>query len=141
MRRASGRRCRGAISSRRPGQREVVEVICSACRSPAVVIGKQRTKAEWKSTMTQMLQEETDVTEEETDKIIDYLSANFPAKINVNKAAASELETALELPAKDAEAIVHYREEKGDFKTLDDLKKVPGVDAARIEANKDRLAF
>jgi competence protein ComEA len=37
--------------------------------------------------------------------------------------------------------IVEYREKNGPFKSIDALKKVPGVDAAKIEAKKDRLAF
>jgi DNA uptake protein ComE-like DNA-binding protein len=36
---------------------------------------------------------------------------------------------------------VHQREEKGDFKSIEDLKKVPGIDAGKIEANKNRLAY
>ena len=34
-----------------------------------------------------------------------------------------------------------YREKHGKFKTLDDLKKVPGVDAKKLDAKKDRIAF
>ncbi len=34
-----------------------------------------------------------------------------------------------------------YREANGNFKTLDDLKKVPGLDAVKIESKKDRLEF
>jgi competence protein ComEA len=41
----------------------------------------------------------------------------------------------------DAEAIVRYREEKGSFKTLDDLKKVPGIDPGKLEAKKASLEF
>jgi competence protein ComEA len=62
-------------------------------------------------------------------------------KINVNKATAKDLENALRIPEKQAAAIIHQREEKGDFKSVDDLIKVPGVDASKIEANKKRLAF
>ena len=46
-----------------------------------------------------------------------------------------------EISAKEAEAIVRFREQNGDFKTLDDLKKVSGVDPAKIQARKDRLEF
>ena len=37
--------------------------------------------------------------------------------------------------------IIQYRNKNGDFHSIDDLKKVPGVDAAKIEAKKDRLVF
>lgn len=92
--------------------------------------------------MTEMLQEDTDVTEPDVDTIVAYLAKNFPiVRINVNKARALDLETGLELTAKESEAIVQYREAKGNFKTLDGLKKVPGLDAVKIESKKDLLEF
>ena len=76
------------------------------------------------------------------DAIVAYLAKNFPVvKINVNKASAKDLEAGLELTTKESEAIIRYREAKGNFKTLDDLKKVPGLDAVKIESKKDRLDF
>jgi competence protein ComEA len=106
------------------------------------MIGQQGTRERWQSKVTEMLQEVTDVPSVDVDAIVNYLAKNFPVvKINVNKAAAKDLETGLGLTAKEAEAIVSYRESKGNFKTLDDLKKVPGVDAVKIESKKDRLEF
>ncbi len=37
--------------------------------------------------------------------------------------------------SKKAQAIVSYREEYGPFKTLDDLKQVPGMGGALVERN------
>ena len=90
-----------------------------------------------------MLQEEPDVTTSERAAIVEYLSANFKpgGTIYVNKSSAKDLEASLEISANEAEAIVHHRELNGDFKTLDDLKKVAGLDEAKIESKKDRLAF
>ena len=101
------------------------------------------TRPQWELKVIEMLQEEPGVTAEERSTIVEYLSANFKpgGKIYVNYAAAGDLATALELSTVDAVAIVRHREEKGGFKTLDDLKKVPGLDAAKIEAKKDRLEF
>jgi competence protein ComEA len=59
----------------------------------------------------------------------------------VNKAAAIEFESGLSLRRSQAAAIIRYREKHGPFKSIKDLKKVPGVDAAKIEAKKDRLIF
>ena len=77
--------------------------------------------------------------------VLDYLASHYPADevaaINVNKARAIELESALSLPRSQAAAIIEYRTKHGDFKSIDELKKVPGVDVAKIEAKKDRLAF
>jgi competence protein ComEA len=90
-----------------------------------------------------MLQEEPDVTREERAVIVEYLTANFRpgAKIYINKAEAKDLETALEISAGQAEAIIGYRKSRGVFKSIEDLKKVPGVNAASMEAKKDRLVF
>jgi competence protein ComEA len=124
-----------------PGK-ETFVMVCSMCHSPDAVIGKQGSKQWWRSKVTEMLQESTDIPESAVDTIVTYLAKNFPiVKINVNKAAAKDLETGLELTDKESEAIVQYREAKGNFKTLDDLKKVPGLDAVKIESKKDRLEF
>ena len=123
-----------------PG-RELVEQICSACHAPTAVIGKQWTRSQWADKVLEMLQEEPDVTQPERDRIVDYLARNFPKPVNVNKAAAKELAAALDFSFADAEAIVRYREQKGGFKTVDDLKKVPGLDPARIEAKRQSLEF
>jgi competence protein ComEA len=84
-------------------------------------------------------------TDEDFTEILDYLVKNFPqqsnVKINVNKATAKELETGLVLSTKESEGIVTYREKNGDFKSLDDLKKVPGLDAQKIDLKKNRLTF
>jgi competence protein ComEA len=126
-----------------PGKKEF-ESVCSLCHDgPTAVVGKQWTKAQWDAKVAEMLQEETDVTADERAAIVEYLSANFRpgGKIYINQAKAKDLEAALELATKEADAIVRYREEKGSFKTVDDLEKVPGLDSAKIKAKKDRLEF
>jgi competence ComEA-like helix-hairpin-helix protein len=83
--------------------------------------------------------------DDEIDQAIAYLTANFgptaPKKVNVNKAAAADLASGLGISAADADAIVHYRADKGNFRELQDLTKVPGIDAKKIESAKDRLEF
>ena len=108
---------------------------------PSKVLDKQWTRAQWKDKVLEMLQEEPDVNEMEREQIVDYLSRNFAKRVNVNRAAAGEIEAGLEMSGKDAAAIVAYRESKGGFKSIDDLKKVPGLDARVVEANKRRVEF
>ena len=124
-----------------PGK-ETFQTVCSTCHSPDAVIGKHGNRQWWQSKVSEMLQEVTDVPDSDVDTIVRYLAKNFPVvKIKVNKASAKDLETGLELTARESEAIVQYREAKGNFKTLDDLKKVPGLDAVKIESKKDLLEF
>jgi competence protein ComEA len=80
-------------------------------------------------------------TDDEFTAILDYLVKNFPAAINVNKATAAQLESGLGLSTAEAEGVIQYREKNGDFKTIDDLKKVPDLDAEKLDAKKARLAF
>jgi competence protein ComEA len=121
--------------------KNLVEVICSSCHSTERIADKRWTRPQWQDKVLEMLQEETDVTQAEREQIVDYLAKTFPARVNVNKAAAKDIETSLELSAENAAAIVRYREQNGGFRTIGDLKKVPGVDSAKIEAMKDRLEF
>jgi competence protein ComEA len=77
--------------------------------------------------------------------ILDYLSKHYPAgevpPINVNEASAIELESRLSLRRSQAAAVIAYREKNGNFKSIEDLKKVPNLDAAKIEEKKDRIIF
>jgi competence protein ComEA len=123
-----------------PG-REIFEIICSSCHQPTVVLDKRWTKAAWQTKVTEMLQEEIDVTETERTQIVDYLSKTFPSRVNVNTATAAELERIAQIPGDSASAIVAHRAAKGTFKTIEDVKQVPGVDAMRLEERKDRLEF
>ena len=81
-------------------------------------------------------------TDDEIDQVITYLSTNFSRKrVNVNKASAANIAAALKIVPADAAAIVAYRTDKGNFKELQDVTKVPGIDTKKIEAAKDRLEF
>lgn len=128
-----------------PGK-AVTQKVCGACHGAELVIGRQEERETWGAIVEDMIQRGATGTDDEMYQVVDYLASNFSKtspviKINVNKATAKDLESALRLTDKQAAAIVHRREEKGDFKSLDELEKVPGVDAAKIEASKNRLAF
>ena len=66
--------------------------------------------------------------------------ATEPAKININKASAVELQELKGIGEKYAANIVEYRTQNGPFKKVEDLMMVPGIGEAVWEANKDRLA-
>jgi hypothetical protein len=60
-----------------PGK-ELVEAVCMACHTLERVVAKRATKAEWQDKVLEMLQEDPDVTQQERDKIVEYLAKNFP---------------------------------------------------------------
>ena len=121
--------------------RETLLRVCGACHSAENVAGMAKTREDWGALVGEMAADGAQGTDDEFNEIVDYLAAHFPKTINVNKATAPDLAAGLEITAKEAESIVHYREDKGSFKSVNDVEKVPGVDAKKIEAKKDRLTF
>jgi competence ComEA-like helix-hairpin-helix protein len=124
--------------------KDLVENTCGSCHGLDVVVAQHATKDGWSSIVDYMVSRGATGTPEEIATIVDYLAKNFPAaatKTNVNKASSMDMQTQLELTAKDADAIVKYRTDHGDFKDWDSLAKVPGVDTAKLTAKKDSIAF
>ncbi len=122
--------------------------ICSVCHGPQMVLGRGNTVDGWTQVVLNMVQRGAQGSEEEFGEIVQYLAKNFPPKgessvvtVNVNKAGAEEIKTALDIAMKDAQAIVAFRERSGPFKTVEQVEKVPGVDSAKIESAKDRITF
>ena len=62
-------------------------------------------------------------------------------RVNVNTATAIQLESGLSLRRSQAAALIAYRKEHGNFKTLEDLKKVPQLESAKLDEKKDRITF
>ncbi|MDF7758656.1 helix-hairpin-helix domain-containing protein [Kosakonia cowanii] len=61
-------------------------------------------------------------------------------KVSINNATAEALSKALKgVGLKKAQAIVSYREEYGPFKSVDDLKQVPGMGSKLVERNLANL--
>jgi competence protein ComEA len=127
-----------------PGKAEAAR-ICIQCHEYERSIAPRQNRAGWQATMDKMVALGAKGTQKEFDAIVDYLATTYPGeevpKIKVNQARAIELESGLSLPRSQAAAIIEYRSRHGDFKSIEDLKKVPGVDVAKIEARKDRLLF
>ena len=70
--------------------------------------------------------------------------ATLPAKasddegtrVSINSASAEDLARVMNgVGLKKAQAMVSYREEYGPFKTVDDLKQVPGMGSSLVERN------
>ncbi len=125
-----------------PGKATFLRV-CSTCHSPMNVMAAGHTEQGWEDTITKMAGYGASGSDEDFTAILEYLEKNYPPlpKVDINKASAPELETGLQLEPTLAEAIVAYRDKHGDFKTLQDVEQVPGVDAAILEAKKGRINF
>ncbi len=123
--------------------KDLVENTCGSCHGLDIVVAQHATKDGWSSIVDYMVSRGATGTPEEIATIVDYLAKNFPAaaKTNVNKATAMDLQTQLELSAKDAETIVKYRTDHGNYKDWDALAKVPGIDTAKLTAKRDSIVF
>ena len=59
--------------------------------------------------------------------------------VNINTATAEELETVTGIGPVLAQAILDYRAEHGDFRTLDELLEVRGIGSAKLDAMRDEI--
>ena len=126
-----------------PGKATFVRV-CSKCHTPNIVIANGQNRQGWEETINKMSGLGAAASDEDFTDILEYLVKNFPpvtTKVNMNKATASELESQLGFTTKQAADIVAYREKNGDFKTSDDLKKVPQMEAREIDLRRNRMTF
>ena len=119
---------------------------CVGCHKAEEFMAYRLSKEQYQAAVYRMLDRGAQATTAELDTVAEYLFKNFPkaedaTKINVNKASAGDIEKGLALTAKEAEAVVRYRERHGDFRAWGDLLVIYGVDGRKIEAAKDRMSF
>lgn len=62
------------------------------------------------------------------------------AAVNINTATATELEALPGIGPAKAKAIVAYRQQNGQFKTVEDLKKVKGIGEGIFSKLKDEAS-
>jgi len=133
-----------AQASKAPARAEaadmaVFESVCGACHTSSMV-SDIRTEPEWKDTVEQMVSLGADGTGDQLEAVMRVLLRTL-TKVNVNTAPATQLPLVLDITEATARAVVKYRAEHGKFKSLADLKKVPGINAAKLDTRKDRVAF
>jgi competence protein ComEA len=117
----------------------VFQKVCGNCHA-ITMIHDLKTEGEWIETVDNMAATGAKGTEEEFDQVLRYLSRNF-TKVNINTATAEQIAPVLDITEAAAGAIVEYRGAHGPFASLDELGKVPGIDAAKLAARRDRIAF
>jgi competence protein ComEA len=134
----------GEILPDAPGKAET-EKLCTQCHDLAKSVSLRQDRNGWGDTLTKMIGLGMKGTDQEMRTVLEYLEAHFAPEalppINLNNARAIELESRLSLKRSEASAILKYRQEHGDFKSIEDLKSVPGIDFAKIESKKDQLVF
>ena len=122
-----------------PGKTVLVGM-CTTCHGSDIIVDPPRAVPVWKETLALMKEIGATGSEADWKTVADYLTTHL-AHLNVNKATAGEIELVFGVSQKVAEGVVAYRDTQGGFKTIDDLKKAPELDAAKIDALKPRLSF
>ena len=125
-----------------PGKAELQKV-CGLCHQAERSAAVRLTREGWEGVIASMIARGARGTDAEFAAVLDYLSTHFlgeaPRPLNINRANSIELESVAGLTRKEAAALLKWRQEVGMCKSLEDLKKVAGVDYKKIEARKDFL--
>ena len=123
-----------------PGEgRDVLVNVCSQCHDLEPVSSRFRTRGEWKDMIEEMAAR-GGTGPDDVKAIIRYAVSHLGV-VNVNTASATDLAEIVQLTPAEGSAIVEFRKQAGEFTTLDDLKKVPNLDFARVDARKDHITF
>lgn len=128
-----------------PGK-DITQRICGSCHAAEMVMGRRESRDGWSGILEDMIQRGMKGSNEEYGEVVEYLVAHFPrsaasAKIFVNWASAKDLSAGLGISEELGGEVVRYREANGNFASVDDLKKVPGIDAAAVDAKKNKFDF
>jgi competence protein ComEA len=126
------------------GKKETLQV-CSACHEAAKATSVKLTREGWVETIDRMKAFGASGSDEEFAAIVEYLSTNFKGDtvrpLDMNTAESIDLESVLQLLRRESRAVLEYREKRGQFSSLDDLKGLDPVIFKKIEAKKDRIVF
>src|SRR4051812_48799608 len=125
-----------------PGK-DVTVKVCLSCHGTGNIRKKRLTKEGWAEQVADMVDRGAEATEAQQTVVVEYLTRNFgkASKVHINTAPFEELRSVLGLSVEEAKAVLTYRKENGDFKSWEDLLKVPGVDAKKIESRKESIAL
>jgi len=120
--------------------------VCGSCHAAEILMSRRESVEGWSGVIEDMMMRGMKGSDEEYGEIVDYLVANFPKSaplptVNVNTADRNDLVASLGIPDPQTAAILKYRTANGPFKSIEDLLKVPGVNAKTIEAKKNRIEF
>ena len=125
-----------------PGKDVTVQA-CGSCHDARRAASVRLTRDGWAAVIDSMQRFGAKISETEFPVILDYLSTHFLGEalqpLNLNTATQIDLEAAGGLLRREAAAVIRYREQHGRFKTLDDLKQVPGLDFKKIENRRDAV--
>ena len=114
--------------------------LCVGCHEIDLVVARRHTREEWDGVVQDMIARGSKGTEEELSFVSEYLTKHF-GKVSINTATAREIQDGLKISDKDAARILAWREQHGKFKNFEEVRKVPGLDAAKISDKRGWMSF
>jgi competence protein ComEA len=125
-----------------PGKDAMVRA-CAPCHEARRAASVRLTREGWAAVIESMQKRGAPVSDEEFPIVLDYLATHFlgeaPQPLNLNTATKLDLETTGGLLRSEAAAVLRYREQHGRFKSIDDLKQIPGLDFTKIDSRRDAV--
>jgi competence ComEA-like helix-hairpin-helix protein len=123
--------------------KDLVAKVCIDCHTAGTFRKMRFAEDEWTDKVGDMVDRGAKADEKQQAEIVAYLVRNFGkgARVNMNTAPLSELMVVLGFTADESKAVVASRTDHGAFKAWSDVAKVAGVDAKKVEAQKDKMAF
>lgn len=114
--------------------------VCSDCHDPDRIRETRRTRGGWEDVIYQMIDKGAIGTNNDFELVLQYLVGHF-GMVNVNQAEAAEIALVTGLSSKEADTVVAYRKENGNFKNFEALVKVPGIDVQKLELHRPAILF
>ena len=123
-----------------PGKPAVIKM-CIDCHDTGNFRKARLTKEEWSDSVADMMQRGAQGTAAEVEAVVAYLDKFFGkgAPVQINTAPFAELRVVLGFSVPEVRALIEYRDKNGPFKSFEDLQKVPGLDAAKLAAQKSKI--
>jgi competence protein ComEA len=123
--------------------KEIAGRICLQCHDSGNFRKARLTSEEWAESVADMVERGAKGTPAEIEAVVQYLAKNFGegAPVRINTAPFAEIRAVLGFTVAEVRALLDYREKQGALRNFDELLKVPGIDAAKAEAQKSRIVF
>ena len=125
-----------------PGK-EIAGRICLECHDSGNFRKARLTSEEWADSVADMVERGASGTPVEIEAVVAYLAKNFgpDSPVRINTAPFAEIKVVLGFTVAEVRAVLESREKNGALKSFEELLKIPGIDAAKAEAQKSRIAF
>jgi quinoprotein glucose dehydrogenase len=121
--------------------KDTLEKMCTPCHSLERVTNEKYSKRRWSNVVDDMVSRGAEGTDTEVSALVSYLVQNFGKPINVNTTSAKEIADTLQITPDQADTVVKYRADHGQYKSIDDLAKVPGIPATVLDEQKKNIQF